>query len=151
MSPVTNAPARSSIFDLYNKTGWLSLSKRREIHVLKMIFNVANNLSPSYLSNIVPPIIKEIPPKVGRLRQNINLRTNCGEFPTTRTCLELDDLFPAIVTMLWNTLPSKLKSLNSKGSFKQEVYKLYYPNSLKHKFHEKLLGHGQSWSMNILV
>ena len=68
MRVVTCAPPRSSISDLYNETGWLSLSKRREIHVLKMMFNLANNLSPSYLSNIVPPIIRELPPQVGRLR-----------------------------------------------------------------------------------
>ena len=121
---VTGAPARSSISDLYNETGWLSLSKRRELHFLKMMFNVANNLSPSYLSNIVPPIIKELPPQVGRLRQNIKSRTNCGDFPTTRTSLKLlGNLFPAIGTKLWNALPPKIKSLNSIGSFKRELYK----------------------------
>ena len=107
----------------------------------------ANNLSPSYLSNIV--LIRELPPQVGRLRQNINSRTNCGDFPTTRTRLKLlDNLFPAIATKLWNALPPKPKSLNSIGSFKQELYKLYFPDSLKHKFHEKLFGH-RNRSMNI--
>ena len=149
MRVVTGAPARSSISDLYSETGWLSLSKRREIHVLKMMFNVANNLSPSYLSNIVPPIIRELTPQVGRLRQNINSRTNCGDFPTTRTRLKLlENLFPAIGTKLWNALPPKFKSLNSIGSFKRELYKLYFPDSLKHKFREKLFGHGNR-SMNI--
>ena len=67
---VTDAPVRSSTSDLYSVTGWLSFSKRREIYVLKMMFNIANNLSPSYLSNIVPPIIRELPLQVGRLRLN---------------------------------------------------------------------------------
>ena len=38
MRIITGAPARSSISALYNETGWLSLSKRRAIHVLKMMF-----------------------------------------------------------------------------------------------------------------
>ena len=149
MRIVTGAPARSSISALYNETGWLSLSKRREIHVLKMMFKVANNLCPSYLSNIVPSIIRELPPQVGRLRQNLNSRINCGDFPAIRTRLKLlDNLFPAIGTKLWNALPPKLKSLNSLGSFKRELYKLHYPDSLNHKFHEKLFRHGNR-SMNI--
>ena len=45
MRIVTNGPARSSISDFYNETGWLSLSKIREIPVLKML-NIANDLSP---------------------------------------------------------------------------------------------------------
>ena len=122
MRVVTGAPARLSISDLYNTTGWLSLSKRRKIHVLKMVINVANNLNPSYLSNTVPPIIRELPPQVGTLRQNINSRTNCGNFPTTRTGLKcLDNVFPEIDTKLWNALPPRLKSLNSIGSFKREL------------------------------
>ena len=149
MRIVTGAPARSSISALYNETGWLSLSKRREIHVLKMMFKVANNLCPSYLSNIVPSIIRELPPQVGRLRQNLNSRINCGDFPAIRTRLKLlDNLFPAIGTKLWNALPPKLKSFNSLGSFKRELYKLHYPDSLNHKFHEKLFCHGNR-SMNI--
>ena len=81
MRIVTGAPARSSISALYNETGWISLSKRREIHVLQMMFKVANNLCPSYLSNIVPSIISELPPQVGRLRQNLNSRTSCPYYP----------------------------------------------------------------------
>ena len=38
MRIITGTPARSSISALYNETGWLSLSKRRAIHVLKMMF-----------------------------------------------------------------------------------------------------------------
>ena len=72
MRIVTGAPARSSISALYKNTGWLSLFKRREIHVVKMMFKVANNLCPSYLLNIVPSVIRELPPQVGRLRQRTN-------------------------------------------------------------------------------
>ena len=93
---------RDQVFQIY-------LSKTRKIHVLKMMFNVANNLNPSYLSNIVSPIIIELPEQIGRLRQSINLRTNCGDFPTIRTRLKLlDNLFPAIGTKLQNALPPKI-------------------------------------------
>ena len=64
------------------------------------------------------------------------MRTNCGDFPTT------------IGTKHCNALPPKLKSLNSLGSFKGELYELHYPDSLNHKFHEKLFRHGNR-SMNI--
>ena len=123
MRIVTGAPARLSISDLYNETGWLSLSKRRELHVLKMMFNVANNLSPFIFIKYCASNYKRTS-STSWLRQNIKSRTNCGDFPTTRTSLKLlGNLFPAIGTKLWNALPPKIKSLNSIGSFKRELYK----------------------------
>ena len=62
MRLITCAPARSNIANLYKETGWQLLSKRREIHISKMMYKITNNLAPQYLSDILPPQIKEIPP-----------------------------------------------------------------------------------------
>ena len=51
--------SRLTISELYDESGLFLLTKRRGMHVLKKLFNIANNLSPSYLSNIVCP--RELP------------------------------------------------------------------------------------------
>ena len=57
MGLITGGPARSNIANLYKET----LSKRCEIHISKMMYKITNNLAPQYLSDILPPQIKEIP------------------------------------------------------------------------------------------
>ena len=150
MRIVTGAPARSSVTELYKETGWLPLNKRREMHVLKMMFGIANNLCPAYLSNIVPSTVRELPPQVDKLRQNINSRISIGDIPIRRTRLKLfDHLFPAIGTKLWNALPSSLKSLNTISSFKKELQKLYSPINSSHKLRQELYGRGSRYENGV--
>ena len=56
-----------------------------------MTYKITNNLAPQYMSDILPPQIKEIPPNLKRLRQGINSRLSIGDYPIPmvrigRTC-----------------------------------------------------------------
>ena len=61
MRLITGAPTSSNIANLYKETGWQLLSNRCEIHILKMMYKIGNNLAPLHLSDILPPQIKETP------------------------------------------------------------------------------------------
>ena len=43
-----------SINNLYNEIKWDSLQKRRNDHKLSLFFKIKNNLTPTYLSSLVP-------------------------------------------------------------------------------------------------
>ena len=51
---VTAATARSNIANLYLKTLWPSFAKRRDEAMLVMIYQVKNNLTPNYLTELLP-------------------------------------------------------------------------------------------------
>ena len=122
MRLITGAPARSNIDNLYKETGWLLLSKRCEIHILKMMYKITNNFPPQYLSDILPPQIKEIPPNLERLRQGINSRLSIGDYPKVRT--KFSELsFPVVSSKLWNSLPAEVKTKPSLGSFSKALDK----------------------------
>ena len=46
-----------SITSLYNKIKWDSLQKRRNDHELSLFFKMKNNLTPNYLSSLVPKAV----------------------------------------------------------------------------------------------
>ena len=62
MRLVTGATARSSIQALYVETGWSTLGERREVQALCFMYKIMNGLAPTYLMNIVPPIVNETMP-----------------------------------------------------------------------------------------
>ena len=88
---IIGAPARSNIANLYMEIGCPLLSKRRQIYILKMMYKIGNNLAPLYLSDILPPQIKEIPPNLERLRPNDLLQRETKTFFINihHTCLRL--------------------------------------------------------------
>ena len=106
MRLITGAPARSNIANLYKETGWQLLSKRCEIHILKMMYKITNYLAPQYLSDILPSLIKEIPPNLERLRQGINSRLSIGDYLIPKVRTKLSELsLPVVGSKLWNSLP----------------------------------------------
>lgn len=125
MRAVTGAPARSNISNLFQETGWTTLTVRREVHTLKMIFKISNNICPIYLNNILPPVITDYPTNTANLRHNIRSRAVLGNFPVARTRTKLHEhMFPAWGMRLWNALPNELKQLSSLKLFSSELYKL---------------------------
>lgn len=57
---VTGATRLVSINSLFIETGWESLSSRRKKHKLLLFYKMKNNLSPDYLSVLVPPTVGSI-------------------------------------------------------------------------------------------
>ena len=55
---VTGATKLVSFENLYNETGWEKLEVRRSKHKLCLFYKMSNNISPDYLSTLVPQPIE---------------------------------------------------------------------------------------------
>ena len=86
---------------LYNETGWPKLSERRAANKLKNLIKIANNETPVYLQNLLPPKIGDIRP-MSRYADNYQL-CNC------RTQTFKNSFVPSAVKM-WNDLPLHCRS-----------------------------------------
>ena len=56
---VTGATALVSLQSLYDEVGWESLQSRRSNHKLCLFFKMQHDLTPAYLSFLVPPSVSE--------------------------------------------------------------------------------------------
>ena len=56
---ITGATKLCSIDKLFADLGWESLQSRRNKHKLVIFYKILNGLSPSYLSDLVPPLIQD--------------------------------------------------------------------------------------------
>ena len=54
---VTGATKLLSINSLTNETGWESLLNRRKKHKRLLFYKMQHNISPNYLSSLVPPSV----------------------------------------------------------------------------------------------
>ena len=64
-----------SLNALYQETGWVTLEKRRENHKLVMFYKMYNDLTPSYLSSLVPQSINNLPNTASEMQITYNLFT----------------------------------------------------------------------------
>ena len=116
------------------------------------MYKITNNLILQYLSDILPPQIKEIPPppppNLKRLRQGINSRLSIGDYtiPIVRT--KLSELsFPVVGSKLWNSLPTEGRTKPTLGPFSKALNKIF-PSDLLQKETKNLYSLG-SWLVNI--
>ena len=68
--------------NLYKECGWLTLSQRRHQHKLSFMYNVNAGLVPSYILDLIPPLVSEILDYPLRNNRNISLpysRTNISQ------------------------------------------------------------------------
>ena len=56
---VTGCTKLVSLRELYKETGWDTLDIRRSNQKLLLMYKMNNNLTPDYLSSLVPPQINE--------------------------------------------------------------------------------------------
>ena len=54
----TGATKLVSVANLYIETGWKTLDARRNKHKLVFFYKMLNDLTPPYLSSIVPPLVQ---------------------------------------------------------------------------------------------
>ena len=107
---VTGGTKLTSIDLLYKETGWQRLTERREIHRLTYFYKMFNNISPPYLSNIVPNRFQDI--------HNYNTRNSSALQPlVTRTSLYSNYFLPSTVRS-WNKQPAEIQALPTLPSFK---------------------------------
>ena len=110
---VTGAMHGTSTAKIYEETGWLTLSKRREISKLTLMYKLVHNLVPDALCSI----LSTASPDTGNYttRQQFDL-------PHFRARTDLFDksFFPSTVR-LWNQLPLEIRNSDSIQKFKSSI------------------------------
>ena len=97
----TGATKLISIRNLYNEIGGETLEKRRINHKLILFYKMYNNLTPDYLSSLVPSSVNEV--------SHYNLR-NANDVLTVnaRTALYFNSFLPSVIRE-WNNIPANDK------------------------------------------
>ena len=112
---VTGATNLVSLEVLYNETGWESLETRRSKHKMCLFYKMNDNISPNYLSSLVPQSVETTTHY--SLRDATNIRQSL-----TRTQLYYNSLIPSSIK-LWNDLPSEMRESNMYTNFKNQINK----------------------------
>ena len=111
---VTGATKLVSIDILNREIGWESLQDRRSKHKLCMFYKMKNNLTPTYLSSLVPETFEGT---IYNLRDAQNIRPIL-----TRTQLYHRSFLPSSIRE-WNELPVEVRNSTSLASFKFQLNK----------------------------
>ena len=108
---VTGATKLISIDKLMCEVGWESLEKRRHKHKLIMFYKMKNNLTPAYLSDLVPPLVGDENRYHLRNADHIqNIRT--------RTDSYYRSFLPSVIRE-YNQLSEQIRQATSLTSFKR--------------------------------
>ena len=97
----TGATRLVSIASLYKEIGWDSLEKRRADHKLTLFYKMSHNLTPLYLSSLVPQSVSNI--SRYSLRNSNDLQTI-----DARTTLYYNSFLPSTVRA-WNNVHDEAK------------------------------------------
>ena len=108
---VTGATKLCNIAKLYHDLKWDTLSNRRRKHKLILFYKMKQNISPSYLTNLIP-----IP------QENRYPLRNRNDIPTiqSRTSLYQESFLPSVIRQ-WNSLPEDVKSSPTLSIFKHRI------------------------------
>ena len=102
---VTGLTRSVSLESLYRECGWLSLSERRKQQKLNFMYRSVNGLVPTYITDLIPPVIKET--------TNYHLRNqNSITIPFCRTKIFRKSCLPSGIA-LWNSLHESLRNNSS--------------------------------------
>ena len=107
----TGATRLVSLHSLYAEIKWDSLQKRRNDHKLSLLFKMKNNLTPDYLSSLLPQNVGNA--SRYSLRNSDNLQTIFS-----RTTLYSNSFLPSSIRA-WNNLPTEARQIASIDTFKQ--------------------------------
>ena len=98
---------------IYRETSCHPLYHRRYVHKMTLFYKMVNNITPSYLSNLVPPRVSETVDY--NLRDNSKLQSmNCKSVNYAR-------LFLPDSVKLWNSLSAEIRNFPTLLSFKNEI------------------------------
>lgn len=126
---VTGLTRSVSLENLYRECGWTSLSNRRKQQKLAFMYRASNSLVPAYISDLIPPLVRETTNYPLRNSNNISI-------PYTRTEISRKSCIPSSV-LLWNTLDESVRSANTVTTFKNQVKQLYSNNRIVYPFFVK--------------
>ena len=113
MRIVTGTTKLCSIVKLYEDTRWKTLQVRRKRQKLIIFYKIVYGLAPSYLNNLVPPLLKETSryslrnaQKLSPVYGNKNLYSN--------------SFLPSVIRD-WNAFPEEIRNSDSLSSFKPKL------------------------------
>ena len=110
MRLVTGATARSNIVNLYHEKNWQSIASRHKYSCLVMLYRIVNDLTPTYLNDLLP--IQNIE------RTRYNLRNQHDiTIPFTRLESFKRSFIPSAIR-LWNRLPVTVRNTETLEQFK---------------------------------
>ena len=100
-----------SLTNLYKEICWEKLQKRRDDHKLTLFYKMHNNLTPNYLSSLIPQQVE--------VTSRYNLR-NAQDIRNIRyrTSLYYNSFLPSTLRQ-WNDLSSETRQSTSLNSFKR--------------------------------
>lgn len=110
---VTGATKLVSVNSLLLETGWEKLSSRRKKHKLIMLYKMQNDISPEYLSSLVPPTVGNT--TTYQLRNSMNLNTIHAN-----SQLYYKSFLPSVLRD-WNDLPLETRDSPSISALKHEL------------------------------
>ena len=103
-----------SLENLYKKCGWATLSQRRQQHKLSFMYNVNSGMVPSYIQDLIIPLVSEISDYPLRNNRNISI-------PLNRTSFSQKSCIPSAIR-LWNSLDDILKDISTLPTFKRHIF-----------------------------
>lgn len=107
---VSGATKLCSIDKLLSDLGWESLQERRSKQKLVIFYKMIHNITPNYLSNLIPPLVQEN--NTYNLRNSDDLR-----IIHSNTNLFYNSFLPSTIRE-WNRLPVDIKTSPSLSIFK---------------------------------
>jgi hypothetical protein len=97
-------PSYASIAYIYKETGWDRLKVGREVNNLTLFYKIYNNLTPEYLSDLIPPTVSE----TSNYYLGINSQNVCQQ--ANRLALLQQSFFPSTIK-LRNTLDLNIRQI----------------------------------------
>ena len=119
---VTGLTRSVSLENLFKECGWTTLSKRRQQHKRSFMYKVNNGIVPSYIQDLIPPLVGEFSNYPLRNNRNISV-------PFNRTSISQKSCIPSFFR-LWNSLEDDLKNLSTLQTFKN----ILLQDSITHVF-----------------
>ena len=119
---VTGLTRSVSLDNLYKESGWVSLIKRRKQQKHIFMYKSVDGLVPSYVSDLIPPLVGET--NAYNLRNNNNITD-----PFCMTEISRKSCIPSSISA-WNSLDIELRNSPSLSSFKYQLKKKTQNNSI---------------------
>ena len=131
-----------SLQKLYEEIGWETLEARRKKYKLVLFYKMFYNLSPLYLSYLVPHQVQNVP------RYNLRNANNVQTL-VSHTTQYFHSFLPSVIRD-WNNLADDTRTADTVESFKRKIHE-------KHSYYTKgdNLRHskdiGTTWIVAILM
>ena len=102
---VTGLTRSVALVNLYRECGWVTLNTRRKEQKLALTFKAVNDLTPDYISDLIPHFVRDT--------TNYPLRNNNKlAVPFTRTEISRKSCILSYIS-LWNSLDEEIRTSSS--------------------------------------